>query len=519
MKKLLKGIVALSMCLSLAACSSNDEEETEEKEETVETVDFSLDPTAAIDVTGGQITGTYANEDETVALYKGIPYAAAPVGDLRWKAPQDVEAWDGVKECDTWGASAIQTEQGPFMMWSEEFIIEDTGYSEDCLSLNVYAKTDGTADKPVIVYVHGGGFTSGGSSCDVYDGTYIAENDVVYVTINYRVGVMGFMATDELTEEGNGTSGNYGVLDVIKALQWVQDNIATFGGDASNVTLMGQSAGSGMIQAVLASPQSEGLVSKALCESFQFYNYSLSDLETAEATWEEAAQGKTLEELRAMTADEIFELFGATGTPIVDGTVIPESFNEQIADGSLTDVTLMTGWVEQDTLLFGVLSGADEDEVIANATAIVGEDNIEAFKEIYDLSDVSAACQEFNVDYMLATLNAHASARTENEPATYTYLFTHVMPGEMSEAYGAFHTADVPYFLGHLSHARDEYWTEDDQTVADNMSAYLINFAKTGNPGDDWTTGENGDYMILDVDCEMSSLSEAKTELFSKIIA
>ncbi len=170
-----------------------------------------------IEITSGKIFGTYSEKDESVMVYKGIPYAKPPVGNLRWKAPQDVEPWDGIRECVNWGYSAVQTKQEPFMCWSKEFIIEDTGYSEDCLTLNVWTQED-SENLPVIVYIHGGGFTTGGSSCDVYDGSYMASHGIVYVNINYRVGVMGFLAHPDLTKE-SGFSGNYGVLDCIKALQ------------------------------------------------------------------------------------------------------------------------------------------------------------------------------------------------------------------------------------------------------------------------------------------------------------
>ena len=275
-----------------------------------------------VEVEGGMISGEY-NEDGSVAVYKGIPYAAAPVGDLRWQAPQEVEPWDGVRECTEWGASAIQPEQAPFMMWSTEFIIEDTGYSEDCLTLNVWTSTDSESEKkPVIVYIHGGGFTSGGSSCEVYDGEYIASQDVVYVSINYRVGILGFLATTALSEESEeGVSGNYALMDQIAALQWVHDNIEQFGGDPDNVTIMGQSAGASSVNMLVSSPKAAGLFNKAVSMSYNNIDTVLPTMEEKEAQGDELFQDMTLEEMRELSTEELLAMSWSS-SPCIDGVYV-----------------------------------------------------------------------------------------------------------------------------------------------------------------------------------------------------
>ena len=260
------GASAFAAASLLFACGKSQDTSTatDASEQGAETVAS----TPEIEVTGGRICG-YANADGDVTIFKGIPYAAPPVADLRWKAPQPVEEWEGVRECTEYAPAAMQSEQAPFMMWTEEFIIDTSkGYSEDCLYLNVWAPT-GAKKAPVIMFIHGGGNTSGGSSCDVYDGEAIAKKGVVYVDINYRVGIFGFLASSELSaEDSDHVSGNYAIKDQIAALTWIRDNIASFGGDPENVTIAGQSAGSLNVNQLTVCPLAEGLFANAVTMSY-----------------------------------------------------------------------------------------------------------------------------------------------------------------------------------------------------------------------------------------------------------
>ena len=477
-----------------------------------------------VEVTGGQISGEY-NEDGSVAIYRGIPYAAAPVGDLRWKAPQEVEPWDGVRECTEWGASAIQAEQAPFMMWSTEFIIEDTGYSEDCLTLNVWTSTDSENEKkPVIVYIHGGGFTSGGSSCEVYDGEYVASQDVVYVSINYRVGILGFLATTALSEESEeGVSGNYALMDQIAALQWVHDNIEQFGGDPENVTIMGQSAGASSVNMLVASPKAAGLFSKAISMSYNDIDGTLATMEEKEAQGDELFQDMTLEEMRELSTDELLAMSWASG-PCIDGVYLTENFAESLASGDANDVTLMSGFVTGDTGLFASLRTNGEGETDqayyeAQVQEVFGEYADECLAA-YPADDETAAAVigEIQIDSMKALQNYVAQAHDlGSENPTYLYYFTHVMPGETD--FGAFHTSDVPYFLNVFSDLRAEYWTEEDFALGQTMSSYLINFAKTGDPNGEglieWAPSEGGFTIFnLDTTCGELSLTEEQKQFF-----
>src|ERR1700761_368190 len=225
-------------------------------------------PLVEVRTEAGLVSGV-TNSTGDVTAYKGIPFAAPPVGDLRWKAPQPVKHWDGVRKCDAFGPSPMQPKPTPFMVYTSEFLIPESPISEDCLYLNVWTNAKSSSDKKaVFVWIYGGGFGSGGSACPIYDGEAMAKKGVIVVTINYRVGVFGFLAHPELTKESpDKASGNYGLLDQIAALKWVQKNIAAFGGDPDRVTIAGQSAGSMSVNCLMASPLAKGLFQKVIGES------------------------------------------------------------------------------------------------------------------------------------------------------------------------------------------------------------------------------------------------------------
>ncbi|MDS0524286.1 carboxylesterase family protein [Clostridium sp. SHJSY1] len=463
---------------------------------TKKNLSIKLNATNEIEVEGGKITGTLLS-DSKIAIYKGIPYAAPPVGELRWKEPQPVGSWKGVKECIDFGPSGIQQKQIPFMMWSKEFIIDTSkGYSEDCLTLNVWTKTESTASKrPVIVYIHGGGFVSGGSSCDVYDGEAMANKDVVYVSINYRLGIFGYLAHHGLSDESkDGISGNYGVLDQIKALKWIKNNITKFGGDPDNVTIVGQSAGAASVNILTISPKAKGLFKNAVAMGFNCINWEFDIMKEKEAASSELFKGKTLKDMREMSTDELLAL-NYNGTPCIDGNIIPKKQLNMIKEGNVNDVNLMTGNVSEDTVIFSIFPR----EPFTKPTTIKKADLIVAIETTFgsysdeclatysiDSDEAINTYNEINEDGMMALQLCLAKARVINSTKpTYVYKFTHVMPGEMSEKWGAFHTAEVPYFLNNFSTERKSYWSQVDYDLGNKMSSYLINFAKTGTPNGD----------------------------------
>ncbi|MGA3033861.1 MAG: carboxylesterase family protein [Terracidiphilus sp.] len=284
----------------------------------------------------GKVHGKLINEGK-VRAFLGIPYAAPPVSNLRWKAPEPAANWKDVREASNYGAHCIQT---PF----SDMSFQDAGPSEDCLYLNVFspAGAKGSSKLPVMFWIHGGGYFSGSASEPRHNGDFLPTRGVVLVTINYRLGVFGFLATDELVKEGNGAAGNYGLLDMIAALQWVKSNIAKFGGDPGNVTIFGESAGSSAVSTLMASPLAQGLFAKAIGESGSALGRGLGGDTAAEAapigtTWAQSLGAKSLAELRAIPGDTILEASHKPGAPrfapVIDGHALTEPVAETYAQG------------------------------------------------------------------------------------------------------------------------------------------------------------------------------------------
>ena len=225
----------------------------------------------------GSVRGTI-NEAGSVAVFKGIPYAAPPVGDLRWKEPQPPVNWKGVRDASKFCASCMQNKNWR-LPWTKEFMVQDNNFSEDCLFLNIWTAAKTAADKlPVLVFIHGGALTEGSGSIEVYNGEELAKKGIIVVTINYRIGVFGFLAHPDLTAESpHHSSGNYGYLDQVAALKWIRNNIATFGGDPLHVTIACQSAGAGSVRVLLVSPLAAGLFQGAITESGSSFSGNPSD--------------------------------------------------------------------------------------------------------------------------------------------------------------------------------------------------------------------------------------------------
>ena len=521
-----------ALLLALSGCGGGPEEAQTEnvtgeeittEEEAMEEGEERVFDTA-LSVTGGEISGS-VTDDGAVKIYKGIPYAAPPVGEYRWQAPRPVEGWDGVRECTEYSAAAVQPEQAPFLMWTEEFIIDTSkGYSEDCLYLNVWAPAD-AENAPVVVFIHGGGNTSGGASCDVYDGEAIARKGVVYVTLNYRVGIFGFLASTELSaESADHISGNYAIQDQIAALQWVRDNIAVFGGNPDNVTISGQSAGSENVNMLTVCPEAAGLFQNAVTMSYNMIQTTFPTLEEKEAEGNAIFAGRTLEEMRALSQDEVQTLSGSDlATSVasynIDGRFVIGNFRDTLMAKEGNDVNVISGMVTGDTGLFGsflsgasMLTGGTEPATAEEYRQLARErlgDLAEAFLAAYPAEtdeDVAAALAESSFDNQAVLQVCSARARAENGTAkTYVYMFTHGMPGTAPESSGAFHTADVPYWINHFSEARKALWTDTDYAVGNTMSDFLVNFAVSGDPNGEtvpaWTPydADSGAFTYMEL--------------------
>jgi para-nitrobenzyl esterase len=442
-----------------------------------------------------------------VKTYFGIPFAAPPLRENRWRAPQPVVPWDGVWTANRKPAECLQRLRSTTT--NQYFGDELAG--EDCLYLNIWAPANSKAGTPlpVVVYIYGGGFYVGSASMPLYAGDEIAKKGVIYVEANYRVGVMGFTAHPEATKESvHKASGNWGLLDQIAALEWVKSNIAAFGGDPSNVTLVGQSAGAMSISILQASPLAKGLFRRIVGMSGSMLggvippSPKLADAEAQGLKFQEKLKVHSLEEMRAISSDKIFAAAQAAGiqsSPIVDGYVLPESVDSIFKQGKQIDVPLLTGSTAND---IGTASPIRTANTAAQFRTLAAQMYGSASSELLELCPVrddAEARREAeqigeNSGFAISVREwARAQARTGKQPA-YLYLFTRVHPftpgvtfSDMDTATaGAYHTSDVPYWLGTYNAfnliRRTRDWTNWDRELSNDMQDVIVEFAKTSNP-------------------------------------
>ncbi|MBD1363319.1 carboxylesterase family protein [Mucilaginibacter sp. ZT4R22] len=449
---------------------------------------FAQTPFKVVKTDAGQISGTESN-DVSVHIYKGIPFAAPPVGDLRWKAPQPVRSWDGVKACTEFSKSPMQGKPNEFGVYTREFLIKDEPLSEDCLYLNVWTGAAAPSEKrPVLVWIYGGGFSSGGANVPIYDGEALAKKGIILVSINYRVGIFGFFAHPELTKESpNHTSGNYGLMDQLAALKWVKKNIAAFGGDPANVTIAGQSAGSFAVNYLVASPLAKGLFKGAIAESGAHMlkgpnsGVTLAQGEQSGLKAAEALHAGSLAELRKLPAEELLKQNNFR--PIVDGYFLPQVPADIFEANKENQVPLLTGWNEDDAFIGSIKNAADYTEGIKKR---FGDKAAEVLKLYPGGTNAEAERSQINMSRDM-TFGVHnyiwANVQSaKNKAKVYMYRFTRRMPAtEAFKKYGAFHTGEVGYVFNNLKFLNRPFEPVDQQ-LADTMSSYWVNFATSGNP-------------------------------------
>ncbi len=488
--------------------------------------------TPIVKTTSGKVSGL---DNNGIQVFKGIPFAAPPVGDLRWKAPQPVTPWNGVKKCVAFGASPVQAPPVPFMCWSEEYLIPKEPIGEDCLYLNVWAPKKSTTKKAVLVYIYGGGFRTGGAGCAIYDGTAMAKKDIVFVTINYRVGVFGFLAHPELSKESaNKTSGNYALLDMIAALKWVKENIASFGGDPSRVTIAGQSAGAFAVNFLAASPLAKGLIHGAIAESGGSILPSsirpAMHLPQAEATGIDFAKSlgcNSIADLRVKSADEILNANPGAIGPFEDGYVVPTSMLQTYLNGKQNDIPTILGWNLDDKIMGPPVPAKQFEEDIKKQFGANAEKLLSQYPATNDA--IAAASQgDLSRDQTFGVQGyTWASLQSEHGKAPiYVYSFNRKLPpSSPANDFGAFHTGEVPYAYNNLHTVNNRPFTKADFELADQMSSYWSNFAKTGNPNGaallNWPvyTKESKQIIQLDTKSQVVRLpTEQKLNVLSKIL-
>jgi para-nitrobenzyl esterase len=452
--------------------------------------------TETIKVDGGLIAGTAT---DGVRSYKGIPFAAPPVGDLRWKPPQPVVAWQGVRQATDYGADCPQAPYPAGSLYASA----PRPQSEDCLFLNVWTAAKSGERRPVMVWIHGGALTRGSGATRTYDGTSFARKGVVLVTINYRLGPLGYLAHPELTAESpNHSSGNYGVLDQIAALKWVQKNIVSFGGDPKRVTIFGESAGSWSVNVLVASPLTRGLFHRAIGESGGQFGpgaylkedrNKLTSGEKVGAAFAKAVGADSIKALRAVPAEKIVELFNSDGEarkfrtqPLVDGWVLPDEIRNIFAQGKQNDVPVIVGSNANE--MTTLTNPAQVPKTIADYRKRVepqyGE-MLSEFEGAYPVksdADVPAAWLASLRDVTF-TLPMRTWARMTGtgKSKAYLYYFTHVPPNPNSKYLGAYHAGEIAYVFNNLNR-QNPLLQEADSKLADTMCSYWVNFAIKGDP-------------------------------------
>lgn len=435
----------------------------------------------------GLVTGVPASAVPSVTVYKGIPYAAPPAGHLRWRPPQPPATWDGVRPADAFGPICPQTTRFTSLP-------DHLPMSEDCLSLNIWTAAKAPDERrPVYVWIYGGRFVSGSGADPLYDGAALAAAGLVVVTFNYRSGVFGFLASPELSDEsGHASSGNYGLLDQIALLRWVQTNIAAFGGDPDRVMIAGQSAGAACVLDLVNSPLASGLFHRAIAHSGARHprDPALAYLAASYRTREVAEQHglqlikehgvSSIADLRELPVEAL--LLGNDDNepcdaahapprfrPVLDGYVLPRTYQDALTAGPINDVPIMTGGTK------------DED----------GDAREQARISTY--------------------LWAKSWVATASSPA-YTYYWTHPAPGPDAAERGAFHGSEINYVFNNF-YATQRPWTDLDHRIAARFSAFVTNFAATGDPNGPglpiWPAVTPGEAQTMQLGSEFGSMPVA----------
>jgi para-nitrobenzyl esterase len=508
-------------------------------------------------IVNGTIEGNYDTKTG-IQTYFGIPFAKPPVGELRWKAPQPIENWKGVKETKKFSARPMQR-----IIFGDMNSRSD-GLSEDCLYLNVWTPAKrNTKGLPVLLYFYGGGNSAGDASEPRYDGETMAKKGIVVVTCNYRLNVFGFLAHPELSAEASyKASGNYGMLDQVAAMKWVNKNIAAFGGDPNKVTIAGESAGSIGVSMQMSSPLGRNLIAGAIGESGAGINptmapVSLADAEKTGTEFVKKAGISTIKQLRSLSTREIYEIFEESkmfGFPIViDNYFLPKTIPQIFNAKEQAQVPLLLGWNSAEIPGQAFMYGQPYKE--ENYVARVKKEYPNDFEEVLklypyssekeiELSATALAADRF-ISY--STWKWFDLHRNNSSQPVYRYLYSKLRPALVDnsmasalaggtvkkdgntppppKAVGAPHACEIEYCMGNLHLIKEYAWTTEDFKVSETMSNYFANFIKTGNPNGEklpeWTVAKAGDktppVMIIDVESKtVQAQNDARYEFLDK---
>lgn len=444
----------------------------------------------------GKVRGFHSDKDN-LDLFLGIPFAKPPVGDLRWKAPQEMDDWEGVKETTEFGPAPMQTNV------FGDMIYRGKGFSEDCLYLNIWTpEASENKSLPVLVYFYGGGFVAGSGDEPRYDGTSLAQKGIVVVTVNYRLNIFGFFSHPDLSAEAPyRASGNYGLLDQNAALKWVSENIENFGGDPEKITIGGESAGSISVSGQMASPMSKDYLAGAIGESGASIKPTLAPVPLKEAEqvgvdFMEKMEYNSIEELRALSAEELYKVYqesGRFGFPtVIDNYFLPKPLPEIFRNEEQAQIPILVGWNSAETGAQGLMQGKDYTD--ENYKGVLKELYPDSYEEVLKLypsgskEQIEESATQLASDRFIAYSTwkwFDLQRRYSNQPV-YRYLFGQIRPAAKPNPdyhpIGARHASEIEYFLGNLERIDNPNLKDVDFNVSDTIQEYLANFIKTGNP-------------------------------------
>jgi len=491
-----------------------------------------------IKVETGRVKGAVHNG---VVEFEGIPFAAPPVGAFRWKAPQPAPRWKGVREAVEFGPRCMQ---GRIY---DDMVFRDKGPSEDCLYLNVWTPAaSAKARMPVMVWIYGGGFAAGAASEPRQDGENLAKKGVVVVSMNYRLNVFGFFSHAELAKEsGHDSSGNYGLLDQVAALEWVHKNIAGFGGDPAKVTIFGESAGSFSVSALMASPLAQGLFHRAIGESGAYFGavlplQPLSQTEEADAKFAESIGAHSLADLRAKPAAELLDATvkqkAIWFAPNIDGYFLPQTVRDIYTSGKQSHVPLLAGWNRDEGSYRSIFEKdpPTATNFVAYAHKHFGE-KADEFLKLYPADNDEQAkrsAQDLSGDQFIAfsTWKWLEMQGATGNSTLYRYEFDDAPPanaeatGGEAAPHGAYHSAEIEFVFGALA-SKNLPWGAEDKALSDLMSSYWANFAKTGDPNGaglpEWPAySSQGNYPVMHLDANSHAAPDdrrARYEFLDKL--
>lgn len=529
MSKFFTGLVALTFFLT-HNCTYHLASGQEARQSTAERT-----VTEVVTTDAGELRGLFVGPSQNVQAFKGIPYAKPPVGDLRWREPVAAEPWSGVKDCFEFGGACPQ--RTPAMMASVPQMAINAPLSEDCLYLNVWRPAERTAQPlPVLFWIHGGGYTMGAASQPLYDGTLLAEPGAVVVSINYRLGPFGFLAHPALSQESpRKTSGNYGILDQIEALRWVQRNIAAFGGDPGRVTIFGESAGAGSVMCLMVAPEARGLFHAAIAQSTPEMNFarlqrSVDERPSAEQQGVQLlaqlglGTDATVEQLRALDATQLAETFPSlemgskqeinlrrtplSMAPIVDGVLIPDLPNRMFAANKAHPVPLIVGNTRDEMTLFMTQTPvpkevAGYEQIIAQNFGDLSQEILAAYPA-KDSKSIRDAVIQLAGDTVFASQARYvARLHSKNGHPTYRYVFSCGTKQFPLSMLGAHHACELPYLFGQPAKP-----DANDERVVDFVQGYWLNFARTGNPNGEglptWPATNLASDVLIEIESEVT---------------